>query len=290
MQPFDTKNLRPEEIAATLERDRNDLALSIDTLRDRLSVDAVIGEALGYARANIAPYARALDGAVRANPMAAVMAGVGLAWLVLGRKGAASPSASPLAGTTFEALTRWEDEGGPPVPPAELDGTWIAEADSLRARASGALARLNARAGDRLRPAADLARDRARVLADLAAATRLAMLRGLDSLSTDAQARVLALREQAYAARLAALRQGSRLIEERPLVAGAIGMTIGAAVAAALPRTPTEDRLFGPERDRLMARAQDALRQERARVADTATRLAGTVAAEVKRSTRELAG
>lgn len=288
MQPHDTKDLTAAEIAAKLERERAELAGSIDNLRDSLSVDALLGDAIGYARTTMAPYTRVLDEAVRANPMAAVMAGVGLAWLVFGPKTTTSVPEAPLAGTKFEALTRWEDEGGPAAPLPEADSSWIAEADLLRDRASAALARIDALARQKLRPAADLAHDRAAVLADLARATRVAMLRGLDGLTSDAQDRMLSLREQAYAARLAAARQGTKLIEEKPLAAGAIGMAIGAAVGAALPRTAMEDRLFGQERDRLLARAQEALQHERARVASSATKLADTVASEVKDHARDL--
>ena len=290
MQRHDTTDLTPDEIAATLERERSELTANIDGLRDRLSLDALVGDALEYAQANMAPYARALDGAVRAHPMAAVLAGVGLAWLVFGKRhGSASVPEAPLAGTKFEALSRWEDEGGPTAPLPSDDLGWIAEADALRSRTSDALARIDALARRKLRPAAELARDRAQVLADLAQATRAAMLRGLDTLETDARDRMLALREQAYAARMAAVRQGTKLIEDRPVTAGAIGMAIGALVAAALPRTTTEDRLFGKDRDRLLARAQDALRQERTRVANTAARLAETVASDVKDGVREMA-
>jgi hypothetical protein len=238
MQPHDMSDLNPDQIAAALERERADLARTIDGLRDRLSVNALIGDALGYAKANMAPCARALDGAVRANPMAAVMAGVGLAWLVLGRN--TTPAAEPLA----------------PLP--DRDHAWIVEADALRDRASDRLARIDAAARARLRPAAEVAGDRAAVLADLAKATRAAMLRGLDHLTSDARDRIVAAREQAYAARMVAVRQGTKLIEGRPVVAGAIGFAIGAAVAAAVPRTRTEDRLFGQERDRLLARARGA--------------------------------
>ena len=286
MQRHDMSDLSPDEIAAALERERADLAQTIDGLRDRLSVDALIGDALGYAKANMAPYARALDGAVRANPMAAVVAGVGLAWLVFGRKAAAVPES--LAGTKFEAMARWEDEGGPVAPLPEADHAWIVEADALRDRASATLARIDAVARARLRPAAEVARDRAAVLTDLAKATRAAMLRGLDSLTSDARDRIVTAREQAYAARMAVVRQGTKLIEERPVVAGAIGMAIGAAVAAALPRTQTEDRLFGQERDRLMAGAQAALQQERARATDAAMRLADRVATDISESARQL--
>lgn len=288
MQQHDMNDLNADEIAASLERERADLAMTIDGLRDRLSVDTLVGDALGYAKANMAPYARALDGAVRANPLAAVMVGVGLAWLVFGRKGGALQPDTSLAGTKFEAMSRWEDEGGPVAPLPEADTAWITAADALRDRASAALSRIEAAARARLRPAAELARDRAEVLADLAKGTRAAMLQGLNGLNAEAQARILAVREQAYVARTAAVRQGTKLIEERPVVAGAIGMAIGAAVAAALPRTETEDRIFGEERDRLLAGAQAALRQEKARAGHTASRLAENVASNVKTSARQL--
>ncbi len=99
MPPHNLNDQTTDDIAAMLERERQDLAASIDGLRTRLSVDALVGDALGYARTNAAPYASVLDSAVRANPLAAVMVGVGLAWLVLGRKGQTAPPAVPLAGT-----------------------------------------------------------------------------------------------------------------------------------------------------------------------------------------------
>ena len=275
MQPFDTKDQTPDEIAATLERDREQLAGSIDGLRNRLSIDTLIGDAFGFAKANMAPQVHALDRAVRSNPLAAVMAGVGLAWLVFGRRAGASSGDTPLAGTKFEALSRWEDEGGPASPTTDTDTAWMTQADALRDQALSSLARIDAAARQKLRPVADLARDRARVLADLATSTRVAMLRGLDSLTSDARDQKFALREKAYASRLAAVRQGTKLIEERPFVAGAIGMAIGAAVASALPRTATEDRLFGQERNRLMSRAREALLHKPARGDDSSDRPVG---------------
>ncbi len=264
MQRPDMDNMGPDEISALLEQERAALEGSIEGLRDRLSLDALLDDALEYARTQAAPYARALDGAVRSNPVAAVMAGVGLAWLVLGRKPRPSPAQQPLAGTKSEALARWEDEGGP-VPPAsapEADQTWIAETDRLRDRAAAALDRIEAAARKRLRPAAELAQERAEVLTDLAMATRTAMLRGLDSLGHEAQDRILAARARAHAAKAAVTQRGVTLIEERPMVAAAIAMAVGAAVGSALPRTAVEDRVLGQERDQLLAQAQRALRQE----------------------------
>ena len=266
------------------------MAQTIDGLRNRLSADALIGDALSMAKAQLGPAVRLLDSAVRSNPLAAAMTGIGLAWLVLGRRPAAPEPPPALAGTRYEALTRWEDEGGPVAPLPAPDDVWIAEADRLRDTASKVLARIDAAARAHLRPVAEIAASRAAVLADLARDTRAAMLRGLETLTGGAQTRILAARETAYAARLVAARHGARLIEERPLIAGAVAVALGAAVAAVLPRTATEDRIFGPERDQLLTRARQVLDQERTRAAAVAAHLADTVTAEVKVSARHLVG
>lgn len=54
----------------------------------------------------------------------------------------------------------------------------------------------------------------------------------------------------------------SNLLEEQPLILGAIGLAIGAAIGAALPMTETEDNLMGGTAHQLRQSAQDAARQE----------------------------
>ena len=52
------------------------------------------------------------------------------------------------------------------------------------------------------------------------------------------------------------------LLEEQPLVLGAIGLAIGAAIGAALPMTETEDSLMGSTAHRFRDSASDAARHE----------------------------
>lgn len=284
MSNYEKKDKSVQEIAQDLERDRAALGVQLESLRERLSVDALMGDALSYIKHNTAPLTRGIDHAVRANPAAAVMVGAGLAWLVFGRKSRATPK-PVLGGTQFEALSRWADEGGPPM---EADDAWIAQADGLRDRASAALARIDAEARDKLRPVTEIAQERAAVLASLAQETQAAMRSGLETLGAAAQQRILALREAAYSARGTAMRQGVDWMDAHPLVAGAMAAAIGAAVAAALPRTETEDRLFGAERDRLLATARDVLNEERARAQAAAGHLRDTVASEVQETARKV--
>ena len=54
----------------------------------------------------------------------------------------------------------------------------------------------------------------------------------------------------------------SHLLDEQPLILGAIGLAVGAAIGAALPMTRTEDNLMGSTAHRLRDTASDAARHE----------------------------
>jgi len=208
----------PAEIAARLDEDRDALAQSIEGLRDRLTPNVLLEDVIGYAQSNLAPYAKAVDGAVRANPLAAVLAGAAVAWLVLGRKGGPHPDAAREART-----------------------------EAAAAAAAPAMAGLI--------PDSDLSAEQASLAEDWILTT-----------------------PDATEAPQAAARPSGRLIEDSPLIAAGIGMAIGAAVGAALPRTAVEDRVLGPDRDLLLAQARAVLREEESRVAQTSVTFATTLA------------
>jgi hypothetical protein len=52
------------------------------------------------------------------------------------------------------------------------------------------------------------------------------------------------------------------MIQEHPLVIGAIGLAVGALLGAAAPRTRREDELMGEARDRLMDRASEVGKEQ----------------------------
>lgn len=288
MQTHEQMTDTPSHIEADLARERAALASSLDALRDRLSVDALLRDGVGLLQRNAAPYARMVDEAVRANPLAVGLTGIGLAWLILGRRTAQaqhSPDNEVLAGTPFEALSRWEDEGGPVAPLCDPEDAWVEQADDLRAKAAEALRALDAKARDGLSTAADLARERAAVLADLTRDVRSALGDGLAGLSDAARTRIMSAREAAYAVHVETRQRSRRMIEDRPLTCGAIAALAGAALAAALPQTEAEHRMLGAPRDRLMDEARRALAEEQARAAEVAAALARSLSADLDRAT-----
>lgn len=317
-----TDHSNPREIEEGLQRDRARLTATLDELQDRVSVENLAKEALGMIRSNASAYTSSLDQAVRANPMALAVTAVGLAWLIFGsRKPAAdstdrwdargshgqrdgfggdrrSEGARVPGGASGAEYGASPGAGAGPGPgfgaghgDRDDDDSWSDRIDALRRDASRSLRRIEDDARSRVGDVRDLAADRARVVADLTGDMRAAFRHGLDDLSEAARERVARARQTAYQARLKmsqAAASGSqaagRMIEEHPLVAGAIAMALGAALAAALPRTRVEDRTFGAESDRLMARAAAILREERARVA----RVSEGVAEELKGSARDV--
>ena len=256
-------NLEPDLIERQLQQDREALKASLAALGDRFTLQGVGGDLLAQAQN--------LGSLARANPALVSLAGAGLAWYLLRRKGAV-PESTGLSGTTFEAQARWEDEGGPTQPLDDDDLDWIAEAEALRAQANANLHKLEALALDGL----EYAKQRAAVLADLARDVRKAMRRGLDQLSTAAQDRILAAREAAYEAQLSLRASTAKAINDHPVAITGAALALGAAVSAALLRRPSNDRKLAQERDRLLKETRRLLAHERRRAHEAMDILAGS--------------
>ncbi|MEM1387434.1 MAG: DUF3618 domain-containing protein [Pseudomonadota bacterium] len=144
-------------------------------------------------------------------------------------------------------------------------------------------------AGITARSAAEKAKRRAeRMQARLA--------RGTEDMTDAARERVIMARRKAISVAdraQGAVRQGvskgkdgvQNFVQEQPMVAGALAMALGAAIAGALPRTKTEDDLLGEKRDDLFAEAERVFEQERARM-ERAARATMAEAKDVARETQ----
>lgn len=255
------------DIERSLERDRIALAQSLTALHDRLRPANLVAEGKEALVAQASPLLDRLDGMVRAQPLIAAVAGVAVAALLFGRKRSndaeAAGAVPAMAGTRFEALTRWEDEGGPPAPePVDPDDDWLSEAQGLRETARSLLAQIDEAARRGLAPAAKLARHRAEVLAALANGTKQALGKGLGSLSGAARDQALQARERIYLSRIAMVEKGRETLDANPLAVGAALALAGAAVACLFPQSDTEDRLMGETRDQLAADLKAAAKRE----------------------------
>lgn len=275
------------EIEQALERDRQALAQALVALRHRLDPATLIAEGKAALMSQAQPLVSRVDGAVRAHPLAAAAAGVAIAALVFGRKATSDqdrPVVTPVtAGTRFEALTRWEDEGGPPAPePVDPEEDWLTEARGLRQNARQLLRQIDDAARRGLAPAAQLAKHRAEVMSALAVETRTALGRGLESLTDAARDQALLAREKVYLGRIVLAEKGREQVAEHPLLTGALVAAAGAALAFLFPQTETEDRLMGEARDRLLDDAIAAARTEAMKASELAQTLGSALKSDIE--------
>jgi hypothetical protein len=255
------------QIERALEQDRQALAQSLVALRERMRPANLVAEGKDALMTQAAPLVSKLDGAVRGQPMVAAMAGVALAALVFGRRRSSDLDAAgavpALAGTKFEALTRWEDEGGPPAPePVDPEEDWLSEARCLREKAQVMLRQIDDAARRGLAPASQLAKHRAEVLAALGAETSAALGKGLGNLTGSAREQALQARERVYLGRIAVAEKGRQAVDASPLATGLALAAAGAAVACLFPQTETEDRLLGEVRDQVADEVKTTIRRE----------------------------
>lgn len=131
---------------------------------------------------------------------------------------------------------------------------------------------------ERWRGASESLRHRGESARSAASGAREAISESSDSMSRRAQ-------EMSGSMRRRAQRTGSdfgHLLQEQPLLLGALGLAAGAIAGAALPPSEHEDRAFGPLRDRALDRAK-AAGAEGARQARARTERAAGAAAEAAR-------
>lgn len=275
------------EIEQSLERDRQALAQALVALRHRLSPATLIAEGKEALMSQAGPMVSRVDSAVRSHPVAAAAAGVALAALIFGRKAMSDRQGdtvvSALSGTRFEALTRWEDEGGPPAPePVDPEEDWLTEARGLRQNARQMLQQIDDAARRGLAPAAQLAKHRAEVMSALAVETRTALGKGLESLTGAAREQALQARERVYLGKIALAEKGREQVEAHPLLTGAMVAAAGAALGFLFPQTETEDRLLGEARDRLLDDAIAAAKTEAMKASELAQTLGSALKSDMQ--------
>ena len=271
------------EIEREVEGTRAQLSETLGALRDSASPGQLVDRAVDYLRGSGgADFTRNLGEAVRDNPLPVLLIGAGIGWLLLsgkqgtGGRGGAEPQRllpAPTSAGRAEARRSGAVRVGPP------GGD---EGPSLAERASSAAGAARERAG----AAVDGVRDTASGMADQAGDAMSGAYRAAadatGSVAEDvgATARAAARRagELGQEAREQAGRLGGSaqqglgwLLREQPLVLGALGVALGAAVGAVLPGTRAEDRLMGETSDAVAERAAAVAQQ----VSDRAQEAAG---------------
>jgi uncharacterized protein YjbJ (UPF0337 family) len=231
-------NRSAAEIEAEVDRERERVADTIGALQSKLSVQSLVDEASHALYEHGGEISRTFGRQLRDNPLAALVTGVGLAWLMAGAGSRARDD------DAFGDRRNFYRNRQPELHPA-YDPDRAAFADDDEGRGVGERAR---EWGQTVSSAATGAMD----------STRDALGGARDALAEGGRS----VRDASTSARDWGSRQAQGVqdslssgVQDHPLVLGGIAFAIGAALGAALPHTRAEDELVGPHADRMKEKA-----------------------------------
>lgn len=277
-----------DELEARSEHLRTGLADTVGELRNRLSPETIKADVKDHLSQTGQELLAKLERSVRDNPLQTAAIGAGLAYPILGLlRSIPAPIllmgagvALSGRGNVFAGLT-----SNPKVTGAVTAGTDKASefADTASARASAAAASVSS--------TAQAAADRVSNAAASASTTLSDTLASANQSATDAANSAAHLARTTYhdatdavnqaASQAAALgRQGRDTlvdtVQRNPLLVGALTALAGAALAAIIPASRTEARLFGDASDSVKAQAKSAAYQGVHAAVDAGERVIGS--------------
>jgi hypothetical protein len=295
---MDTNSKTSADLEREVADQRRRVEDRIGEIRDRLSPGQMLDEALSYTKHGGAHFLNNLGQQVSANPIPAVLAGIGIAWLVAANT---RPAADPLQ---RHPVTSDADADYPSYPAARISGglrrtqhaadeagqwwsefqtdageTFRARSDELGRRAGhftdqagqmysgfvdqagNRIQQIQDETGNRLDDALGWASQAWRdTQRGVADAMRNATA-GAGDLTSRATEGVRGMTRSLGNQTDQLGRQITELFERQPLIAGALAFAAGAAIGATIPHTTQEDELMGEEADRIRGKAVRAGRE-----------------------------
>ncbi len=224
---IDTESRKdPERLEREIDQQRDTIGSLLGALEDKISPSEIVDRVMRASNINGSDFARNLGNVVRSNPLPTLLATAGLAWLYASRHDSA---------------------------PVHDDARRVPEHYSGSARKSGSSTRFDGEhdSGNGIGDKASQLREGA---ADLRESASEKLSDAKQRAGETAHHAADSIRHQAGRAR-----DGfSHLMEDNPLVVGAIAIGIGALLGAAVPVTQKEDELMGQAGDKLRGKVGEA--------------------------------
>lgn len=280
-------NRRPEEIESDIERTRADFSSTIDAIQSKLTPRELMDQAVDYALSTTpGAFSANLVNTVRDNPVPVALIGIGVAWLMAaGRQPRVAPAMrrqryARRASFYPEVDADYESDLGYYDQTAAGAGT---SGEGIMSRAASKTSEMGrdmkdkaSEVGQRISETASSVTDRVQQ------AGQSARVR-MQETASSAQARMNEMsqrsREQYYRTK----DRVGQFADEQPLVVGALGIALGAALGALLPTTRRENELMGRTRDDLLDRAKETAREQAEHVKQSAQRVAEVAKQEAER-------
>lgn len=253
------------DVEREVEATRGQIDQTVQALKEKMQPRELFNEASRFMGAASDRTLTMMMQRAKQNPIPLALMGLGLAWMVVGgrRRRAFEPRVGDY--DSYEAYDAYEglqESGGRQRLKRRLDTA----VDSARDAFEGAK--------DKLSEVVDHAKEG---LAD----ARTHAAEGAES----AKGRVSALAHSAQDRAVRLSRQAQTryhdVLDAEPLVIGAIGLAVGAAMGAALPSSSVERRYMGPTRDKVVERGKEMAQQSLGDVKHAAQRAYGQVKEEL---------
>ncbi len=260
----------PERLEREIDQQRDIIGNIVTALENKLSPGEIVDRVMRAGNGTGGEFARNLGNVVRANPMPTLLTTAGLVWLYASRRDSApvhepAPAYGSTHATTGATSTASEDANS-----REDHGSDEGLKDKASHKASDLKDGISERASHLREGASHLRENASHKWSD-----------AKDSVGEKAHNAADSVRHQAGRAR-----QGfSHMMEDNPLVIGAIALGIGALLGAALPTTGKEDELMGETGDKLRSKAgeaKDAARDKGREVAQSAREKGKETAREIR--------
>jgi ElaB/YqjD/DUF883 family membrane-anchored ribosome-binding protein len=272
-------------LTSTVAELREKVSDTADDLKARLSPAHIKEEVKDYVREGGEQFFHSIERKARDNPLQAIAIGAGLAYPLLGLL-RTIPVPLMLVGAglwlsrqkTGSAVN--DAVGGVAAKAADLGAEG---ADRIAETARGAVDAVSARADavtDKVRTAAHDLRDSVAEttgsLADAVKEKAAGVAGSVSAAASDASSKAAEIGAQSRNAVM-------DMVERNPLLVAGVGLAIGGFIAACLPASEAENRMFGESSDALKDKALDAAAQGVERAKDVAADMVGDVAAAAAR-------
>ena len=249
----------PTTLEREIDRTRAEMNETLDALEQKLTAGQLLDQCLRFFGKTGSEMGSSLGKSVQENPIPLILTGTGIAWMMFS-PGRRSTARSYDFGTS----------------------------DQPRSDVPGAIAETSSRMGEQLKGAAEIARSQVAQSAD---AVKDTVTRTTDAVKDTVNRTTHTVKDRMAKTRNLAHVQAQRArnrfhltLEEQPLVLGAIGIAVGAAIGALLPSTEQEDRLMGEVRDKTVTKGKEFAATSYSKGVETATQAIDRIAQEAKTS------
>jgi ElaB/YqjD/DUF883 family membrane-anchored ribosome-binding protein len=268
----DIDNRRPEEIESDIARTRAEMGSTLDAIQNKLTPGQMMDQAIQYARHSLpADFGSNLANTVRNNPMPVALIGVGIAWMMMqGQQG----------GGYMRSRSRYPSEYYDPEA-LDYDAAY-GTSDESGSKTQGARAKLG-EAKDRASETGHRLMDKASEVTGRAHDAMHGARERITGSASAGRERMSELGQRSQQQYQRVRNSFSQMLEEQPLVLGALGVALGALAGAMMPPTRREDEMMGRTRDDLLAKAKEAGREQAQTLKESAQRVAETVKEEAQR-------